>query len=158
MKPFTDVVYFLAFRRVKKGAILKFVEDFKEQDDMIWPTAGLFVFLRHEKNRGKVRRLRFLAVKGFGEASTEFTVSLRSLYPETRNSNRFICEDNGIAPFLSNLTFRTIKIPEPVQLEGSATKLRGHSLWELVPEDRLNLEQLWKENEFYFLGSGKAAG
>jgi len=158
MTPFTDVVYFLAFRRIKKGTILKFVEDFTEDDDMIWPTTGIFVFLRHKNNRGRTRRLEFSAIKGFGDGAIEFAVSLRSLFPETRNANRFVCENNDVAPFLSDVKFSANKLPEPVQLEGSAITLHEHSLWELVPEDRDKLEQLWRKNDFYFLGSGKAAG
>ncbi len=150
-----DAVFFIAFQRLRGGTHLKFVEDFTRDDDLDWPATGLFVFLRNENNRGRARRLEFPAIIGFGDNAKEFKVSLRSLYPETRNANRFVCEHSEIASFISGITFSAQKLPEPVRMDGSATMLHGHSLWQLVADDRLNLEHYWRENQFYFLGFGK---
>ncbi|WEF32944.1 hypothetical protein [Pseudoduganella chitinolytica] len=160
MIPFEHAVYFLGFGRTPfgDGTVLAFVHDIADDTRTSWSNMGLFVFPRRGENRRKPRELVFPAVSGFGENAREFNVLLRSRYREDVGSNKFRCEPDQAFPFLSALTFTARELPKPVRLEGSAAVLAPFSLWELVPDDRAELERLWREAQFYFLGVGKRLG
>lgn len=157
MNYFSNLVYFLAFRRSahKDGIKLAFVPEIAEDDEPNWPNMGLFVFPRHESNRGRARELHFPAIIGFDDNAMEINVTLRSMYPQPGGSNRFTCLPDANFPFLEKLNFVARNLPTPVELVGSATIFSTYNLWELVPEDRFLLEELWRQTRFYFVGSGK---
>lgn len=114
---------------------------------------GIFGFLRHEMNRGTPRMLSFPAIHGFGENAQEIALTLRSDYPSTRNANRFVF-DNADGRF-SQISFIARKFPSNFKLIGNALRFASYNLWALIPENREQLEVLWRESGFYLMGHGK---
>lgn len=148
-------VYYLAPAGIKEEVVLAFPSEIEETAGYeVTNGFGIFVFPRCDKNRGKPRSISFPVVQGFGEAAQEFVVTLTTDYSRTKNSHRLVCAPDDNRPFLEKVSFLARKLPARIRIAGEASRLKSFNLWGLIPENREILEELWRTNQFYFLGYG----